>query len=427
MTFSLFEEHFMDLIPIIQRMRTPGMKVNVPLAAKQHEILRRALLQLEAYWAKMFPSIDYSSNIQLRNYFYKVKKIPEITERRGKDGKRTATVNEDALNIIATKYGVESARLVILMRKIKDASEFFTRFNSEGWARPTWKIHGQANGRLQAKDPNVNNIPEEMLKSDNFDGVHPREVYIPDTEEDTFLYFDFEQIEHWLTCWYAGDTDYLRMKEEGIYIHGVNLEEIFKIPFFQPGMPKVKKYRLPSVKPQDLLRAKAVRHGFNNGRGWKSLADECNKSGIPMSYEEAREYQNRDRRTHPAIYEFHEKVVGTALRQGFLQNAFGRIRPFSGTERTDIVAFMQQSTAADVLIRNALRGLSPTLWEFGPRCRIIFSGHDSCLINVPKKHKDEIARFVRQKTTEPIPQLNGFRMDIELFEGPNWYDLSLME
>lgn len=418
--WKLFQEHAMDLWPIVKGMY---MRVDKERAIKQYILLQKAKEQYEAFWNKTFPSISWSSPKQLGVYYYDIKKIPEITMKRGKDKPKTRTVDEDALNIIATRYGQESAKLVILLRKLEDTAEFYTRFDEEGWARPKVKIHGQTQGRLQMKEPNLQSIPEEMLKSDGFEGFHPREVYIPDTEEDWFIYADLEQVEHWITCYYAGDTDYLKIKEQGLYLHGINQEEILGVPFFQPGKPKMKKYKLPDLKPQDLLLAKALRHGLNYGRQWKGITDDLNKKGIPLTYDQARSYCDKDRRSHPAIYRMHERVVGEATRQGYLRNAFARIRPFAGTERNEILSFLPQSTTVDVLIRNLLRPMSAILPDFGPRARIVFSGHDSGLINGPRKRWMEIARLLKEKIEAPIEELGGLVINAEIYQGPNWYDL----
>jgi DNA polymerase-1 len=312
------------------------------------------------------------------------------------------------------------------MRELKKAGDFTHIYSADGRAHPTHKIHGQVMGRIQCKDPDLQNIPEELA------GIYPRKNVVPDDpEQDAIISADFEAIEFFIYGFAAGDEPILRARREGTYIYGLFYEEIFHKPFFEPGRPPKKHFRRKDIPPWELLVAKSGPLGLIYGRGAKSLEDGF---GIPKS--QAYKIYDGFFKEHWAVANYHQILLSEASQHGFLRNFFDRIRWFPNPRgmRNEILAFPGQSNAADILIRNAINPIHKGIPHFGGR--FLFPVHDSVQCSIPRKALLGGAGFVRECMEAPIPQMNNYWIPCVVKVGtketsttgkPNWHDCVPLE
>ena len=134
---------------------------------------------------------------------------------------------------------------------------------------------------------------------------------------------------------------------------------------------------------------------------------------------------------YPEFRRFHQELELLVTRYGYLQTVFGRLRRFPNPaqSRNEWLAFPGQSTAVDVLIRNALMPLSKALPRlFGARSRILFSVHDSVITNVTVAEAGKLStarimdayELVKSNMEAPIPELDGFSIPCEIKMGRSW-------
>lgn len=402
------------------------------------EVLR----SYEQWWQTNIPGYSWSSPKQLIELFTLLgAKIPRRKRKnpKTKEVKFTPSVDDEALNGFVSAHPgatAETAKLVQLMRGYKKASDF-TGLGKDGKFYTRAKPHGQAGGRVQTVAINLQQIPERCPEFDlevhpEFEQapfIEPRNAFIGDTPEDIIISADFSQIEFWIYSYYAKCKRSLEIKASGDYIYGAFYEDIWKEAFFNPTGGRGKANRSPSVPPWKLLVAKSWPLGFIYGRAVPDPADQ----GLPISKDNAKRIHGNFHRDNPEYSLFHRELEFIVNREGYLQTAFGRLRRFPNPkgQRNEFLAFPGQTSAVDVLLRNALIPLSPVerggeglLERFGPRSRVLFTVHDSVICNVTVnkslRQAQEAYQLVQRTLEQPISELDDFVINCEVKIGPSW-------
>jgi DNA polymerase I-like protein with 3'-5' exonuclease and polymerase domains len=395
-------------------MKVEGTNCNTMQAQKMELMCYKALETYEQWWRNKLPTVDWQSPQQLLALFTAMK-MPIIYRKRVKKDKsivKTPSCDQEVLETYRDKHQNQLAGLLLTMRELKKASDFTHIYASDGRAHPSHFIHGQKAGRIQAKGPDLQNIPEELA------GIHPRTIIVPDDpDQDYIVSADFEAIEFFIYGYAANDEPILRARREGTYIYGLFYEEIFHKNFFQPGCPPKKPYRRKDIPPWELLVAKSGPLGMLYGRGEKSLEDGF---GIPKSH--AHKIHTDFFREHWAVANYHQVLMKEVWDHGYLRNFFNRIRWFPNPSgmRNEILAFPGQSNAADILIRNAIVACGNGIKDFGGR--LLFPVHDSVQFTVPRRTLYGAVEFVRETLERPIPEMNQFWIPCVVKVGKNWGD-----
>lgn len=404
------------------------------------EMLLQAFTTLDQYqqwWATNLPGYSWTSPKQLIELFTLLG--AQVPKRRRKDPKTkaikfTPSVDDEALEAFmqSSNSGVaETAKLVQLMRKYKKASDF-TGYGREGRAYCRAKVHGQAGGRIQLVNDNFQQVPEicpefdlevhpEYAKAPH---IEPRNAFVgDDRQQDVIISADFSQIEFWLYSWYSKCRRALEIKASGEYLYGAFYEDIWKEPFFNPVGGRLKSNRADSVPPWKLLVAKSWPLGFIYGRGAPDPADQ----GLPIGQQRAKQIHAQFHKDYPEYGVFHRELEFLVNRDGYLQTAFGRMRRFPNPkgQRNEYLAFPGQTSAVDVLLRNALLPLSESLpARYGPRSRVLFTVHDSVICNVTANKSlrtaHEAYEHVQRTLEQPIDELDQFVINCEVKIGPSW-------
>jgi DNA polymerase-1 len=415
---NLFWQHGMKLLYIVDEWRRVGIRVNRKDSSRKELTQRMLLDECQSAWDNLHPFVNWASPKQLTTLLYDELKLPtqfNFSHEAGKGVTKTRTSDKEALEILTEiRPDVETIKILTALRSIKQELEVLSRVGSDGRVHPKTMIHRSESGRLAQRDPTLYNVTENS-----------RDIFLPDCDDCLWLHIDYSQLEMWITAWYARCQALLKIKETGEYIHGIVYEDLFKRPFFEPGMPKTKKYRLPNIDSQDLLLAKIFPHGVDYGLTEKGISE---RYGWPI--EQARAYRDNWLRDKPEIPRFHSWVTMQIHRHGILRNVFGRVRRFSLAEKNKALSFLGQSTALDVLISKALLPLSDNLRDYKCDCsehhsaRVMMGVHDSVEISTPKKWIEEVARVAMTSMTSPVSELDGFSLPAEASAGPNWRDQS---
>lgn len=428
-------DHFLKLtnacLPIVEELRTKGPRADVAKAENFEMMCYKALKQYNTYWDKILPNTSWSSPKQLLPLFT-AQGLPVQYQMRKdrKTGKRTktATLNEKALEKYRDTHKSQIAGLVLLMRKLKKARDFTQLHQSDGFIHATYGMHFQKQGRIQTRNPDLQNTPEGLVslgrdsKGEEQYAVRPREIVIPDDENHVIITADFAQIELRLFAKQANERKLLDEIEKGTYIYGITYEAIYKRPFFAnvpPGEAKSKKYRAPYVTAKELLVAKTGPLGWIYGR------EDYTETG--MSKEESKMFGALMHQTYPAISEFQKKLDREVRRANYLRNPFNRIRWVANPVlmRNEYLSFLGQGTAVDVLILNALLPLHAGLAQFGEHCRLIFTVYDSIGVNCPKDTARDCVEFIRENMENYLKETNGgildgFTIPVDIKVGRSW-------
>jgi uracil-DNA glycosylase family 4 len=403
-------------------MKVIGTNCDVEGAQRMELQMYKALNAYEKWWSSNIPLVEWQSPQQLIAMF-KSMGLPIIMRQRrdkNKNKYQSPTCDDEALEIYINKHHNKVAGLIQTMRSLKKASDFTHLYSSDGRAHPSHKIHGQVAGRVQAKDPDLQNVPEELA------GIYPRSIIIPDDPNtDCIISADFEAIEFYIYGYAASCKAILECKKEGKYIYGMFYEDIFHKPFFEPGKPPKKPYRLKTIPPWELLVAKSGPLGMLYGRGPKSLED-----GFGISKSESYKIYDGFFNRYWEVARYHETLRNEVTRNGYLRNFFNRIRWFPNPRGMfpDIAAFPGQSNAADILIRNAINS-TVGIKDFGGRR--LFPVHDSIQFTCPRRALYGAVSFIRDAMEAPVAEMNNFYFPCTIKVGtletsktgkPNWND-----
>jgi DNA polymerase I-like protein with 3'-5' exonuclease and polymerase domains len=411
-------------------MKVQGTNCDVDHAQRLELSMYKALGAYEDFWHSQLPLVDWQSPQQLIALFQTLG-LPTIYRKRAKhvagdatghkQQVKTPSVDQEVLETYRDKYHNPLAGLLLTMRELKKAADFTHIYSSDGRAHPSHKIHGQKAGRIQAKNPDMQNIPEELA------GIFPRTIVIPDNpEEDCIISADFEAIEFFIYGYAAQDKPILEARKNGVYIYGMFYEEIFHKPFFEPGRPPKKAYRRKGIPPWELLVAKSGPLGLIYGRGPKSLED-----GFGIAKSQAYKIYDDFFKEHWAVAGYHKILDAEVNRNGYLRNYFNRIRWFPNPRgmRNEYLSFPGQSNAADILIRNAILPVHRGIERFGGR--LLFPVHDSVQVTCPRRALAGAVEFIRESMEAPLPEMNNFWIPCAVKVGtketsttgkPNWSD-----
>jgi len=442
---DLFWSRMMPAVQIVRHWEFEGAAYDEEASDKLLLQSLEVLTTYEDWWNANVPDYNWKSPKQLVELFT-VLGAP-VPKRKRKNQKTkvityTPSVDDEALASFQNLGGAtaETAKLVSLMRGYKKASDFTGLGNGQGRIFCRAKPHGQVGGRIQTVDKNMQQVPERCPEFDvevypdllSMPFIEPRNTIIPDDrEQDIIISADFSQIEFWLYAYYSKCKRAIEIKEAGDYLYGSFYEDIWKEPFFNPTGGRGKSNRAESVPPWKLLVAKSWPLGFIYGRGVPDPKDQ----GLPIDKSVARRVHAGFHREYPEFGLFHKELEFLVTRFGYLQTAFGRIRLFPNPkgQRNEFLSFPGQTSAVDVLLRNALlplngcpeaniEGLLPS--RFGPRSRVLFTVHDSVINNVTVckslRRAQEAYYLVKQTLEQPISELDGYNIPCEVKIGPSW-------
>lgn len=402
---SLFYSAEMPLIQVLSDMEHIGVNCDIATAQRMELKCYKLLHEYEKFWNDKVTSkcgVSWSSPKQLIGLF-KSQGLPiqyKIRVAKDKSRKRTECIDEDVLELYRDGYKSQLAGLVLFMRKLKKASDFTHIYSSDGRAHARYM--DQRGGRIQAKEPDLQNIPEELEAAGIT--VLPRTIIIPDDPTtDCIISADFDALEFYIYGYACQDEAILKAKREGVYIYGVFYKDIFKKSFFQEGKPPYKMYRRKDLPAWELLVAKSGPLGMLYGRNVSSL-----QKGFGIPKLRAEEIYTDFHREHPGVRRHHTELLYEASRAGYLKNFFGRIRRFPNVRmaENEICSFTGQSNGADVLRYCALLPLQQGLADFD--ARLLLTVHDSVAISCPHKALHGCVQFVRDSLERPIPQLDNF-------------------
>jgi DNA polymerase I-like protein with 3'-5' exonuclease and polymerase domains len=137
----------------------------------------------------------------------------------------------------------------------------------------------------------------------------------------------------------------------------------------------------------------------------------------------------------PKTSRWQQETTQLAKSQGWLVNPFSR-RRFFYTEQlyTESLAFLPQSTAADIIFR-AMIGLmqkrigwaeelalqvAPASRALPEPAELLLQVHDSLVVEYPREMREEVVGVLRYNMEQPWRELGGFKIPVEVKVGDSW-------
>lgn len=274
-----------------------------------------------------------------------------------------------------------------------------------------------SNGQRKGIDPNIQNQPLSI-----------RKIYIPDQDTYRFVELDYSGGENWLTAWLAQDKMRLSRLGQPDYNEHLDLaRQIFDCPDLSKSKEDEREFwgqRLTGFACYDI--AKHANHGSNYGMTWTKLQEYLEAHGIFFTAKQCKDVLAVRVEMNPETARWQQETVERAKRDGFLRNAFGRIRWFSSRSvSTESLAFLPASTLADIIIR-AMIGHYPdrfpdecgnlgltAIGEMVSGWRIAAQIHDSLLMQGPGDTWETQALRSKAIMEQKWKELGGFSLTVE--------------
>ena len=364
-----------DIIPSLVFIQSRGIKVDVAGLRAAAEQADDDLIPLYAKLNELCGyEINPNSPLQLKDYFYKKKKVTPIKTRV--KGKWVETTNEKALKTISSK-GFKEAGIILAIRHIvKEKGTYLEMvFRDDGRFTTSFDPGGTKNGRLSSRmtlkkiGGNSQNIPYSI-----------RRYFLAD---DGYMGYeiDLSQAENRIMAYVADEHDMIEAFESGVDIHRKTASMIFGIDYNEISDEKGSSHLGNGTQSQRYW-GKTSNHSFNYDLGARSAA-----TRFELAIHEAQHLINSYHKAYPGIRRYHTWVKETLANENRqLTNLMGRTRRFLGRWEDSLFKeaynFIPQSTVADVINQYALSGVYNDQVKF-KHVELLNQVHDSIWVQIP--------------------------------------------
>ncbi len=403
---KLCEEIEFPLIPVLARMESAGVKLDVAYLALMSQDLEKQIDNLvREIYKDAGQQFNINSTQQLREILFNKLRLPTV--------RKTKTGFSTDVNVLETLRGAHP-----IIEKLLDYRQFTKLKSTYIDALPslinpkTGRLHTSFNqtvaltGRLSSADPNLQNIP---IRTEL--GRAIRKAFIPGEKNSVIMSADYSQIELRVMAHVSGDEGLREAFNNNEDIHTSTSAKVF------------------GVNPNDVTRdmrrkAKEVNFGIMYGIGPFGLANR-----LEISQSEAKEIIQRYFERFPKVKQYINDTLDAARRKGYVSTLLGRRRYLpdlnsknfavrSNAER-QAINMPIQGTAAD-MIKLAMIGIDAEIRAKKLQTRMLLQVHDELVFEVPKGDVALMTKLVREKMT------NAMKLDVpievEVGTGPNWLE-----
>ncbi len=402
---SVYSDIEMPLIPVLNRMKTAGIRVDTGLLDQMSSELQSRAIELEIKAHEIAGrSFNLGSPKQLQEILFEQQGLPVIR----KTPKGQPSTAEDVLEQLAHEY--ELPEVILEYRTVSKLKSTYTDKLPLCVNPDTGRIHTSyhqavaATGRLSSNDPNLQNIPIRRAE-----GRRIREAFVPD---DGFVLMaaDYSQIELRIMAHLSRDKGLLSAFEKGLDIHASTAAEVFG------GTPD-------SVSKDDRRAAKAINFGLIYGMSSFGLGKQ-----LGISRAEAQEYIDTYFARYPGVREYMDNTRQQAHEAGYVETIFGRrlhlkeinssnFQRRQGAERAAINAPMQGS-AADI-IKLAMIAVDSFIREqHEGEARMLLQVHDELVLEVVESQLDAVAEGVNRCMRDAASL--DVDLVVDIGHGANW-------
>jgi DNA polymerase-1 len=373
---SVYREIEMPLVPVLERIESNGVLVDVAELRRQSADLGKRMLDAQQRATQLAGrTFSLDSPKQVGQLLFEELKLPvQVKTSTGQ-----ASVNEEALEAIADLH--ELPKIILEYRGLAKLRSTYTDKLPDMVNPATGRVHtsyhqaGAATGRLASSDPNLQNIP---IRTD--DGRRIRRAFVA-PEGRRIVACDYSQIELRIMAHLSEDPNLLRAFTSGDDIHRATAAEVFG-------------RTIEAVTGNERRAAKAINFGLMYGMSAFGLAKQL---GIGRG--EAQDYIALYFSRYPGVRDFMERTRQEARERGFVETVFGRRLHLeniharnqglrAGAERAAINAPMQ-GTAADI-VKRAMIEIDRWLAGLDGRALMIMQVHDELVFDVEEAFTDEL-------------------------------------
>lgn len=359
---------------------------------------------------------DPSSSSSIADLLYETYSLP-VAKRTAKG---RPSVDEDSLIKARLKASDAAAQIagpakilmeracdvvdrLLALRKTEKSLSTYLRglpIAKDGKIHCSWLQHGTTSERLSSRQPNLQNVPEDM-----------RIIYVP-TPGLAFWSFDYSQLELRIMAYEAGEESLIDAFAEGRDIHS----EHAAILFHDKDGPL---YKQPAwiTKPQRDF-AKSFAYALNYGGDITSVM-RAKPGMLTMGQGKLAQMKYYSRR--PKIAQFRAKIEGQVKRTRTLVNSFGRPRIFFGSPSAIMKSaynYPIQSSAAGLINQATIK-----LAQLGLDDGLLLQVHDSLMFELPHHYAERAKRIVEIMEAPVKIQGRQVTFPVDVSTGTSWGDM----
>ena len=467
---ELFYEFGMPLLPVLEDLRRKGCKVDVRKALLFKKITQMKIDKAESLIAKVAGvSFNHRSPIQRKSLLYDVYKLPVQYKPAARGTPPKVTTDFEARKRLRKWIESDASRstqyraaymLLQLLDFISGESkklEYIDRISPDGRIHAYYKAHGASSFRLSSS-PNLQNFPVYDIsawggarRDDNDTAENPldmaeekeeerkihepgkerqlgslRSIVIADDEDDLLLTCDFAQLQLFIMAAQFNVKFLLDIFDSGDYFYGVIYEKLYKEPFFQPGKPRTKAFKL-KISEQRMRRTKAVPLGFLFLRSAEAVGLEYgwNIDKVKHYTEHVKRGVENDECAHclrawwvrncPELEKAAEKIGYQLNQKGWIRHCFGQIIHYPTRKLNEAINSHAQSPEAFIVSGSMILIHQELKRRQYANTRLLLQVHDSLTLNIGgAKSRPQHMVEVAEEIVFPVlgrahPQLGGFR------------------
>ncbi len=394
------------LIPILARMETLGVKVDVGRLRVLSGEFADKIKSIEANVYEMAGHpFQIGSLPQLRAVLFDELKLPSYKKTPGGE----PSTDSEVLENLAAKHPLP--RLLIEHRHFSKLKSTYLDAladiaDDDGRVHASFNQVVTATGRLSSSDPNLQNIP---IQSE--DGGQIRQAFVAGFPGWSLVAADYSQIELRILAHYTKDPALVRAFNENIDIHTAVAARIFRVAE-------------ADVTHNQRRVAKTVNFGVIYGIKPFGLA-----ARLGITQDEAKTFIDAYFNEYSGVDWFMTQTLEDAAKHGRVETILGRRRSINGikgtsgrnmnlAERTAVNAVIQGS-AAD-LIKKAMIEVDRRLKAEKLKARMLLQIHDELVFEAPDAEIPALAALVREAMVGAIRFDIPLKVDVA--SGPNWLD-----
>jgi DNA polymerase-1 len=417
MTYKLYKEQQKDAYisnsSVLDSMELPLMKVLSDMEQTgikiDRDILKGIGLRLEQAISQLQKEIHDLAEVEFN--INSPKQVGEVLFEKlwlpsSKKTKTGYSVNAEVLQGLKSEYPIaekivtfrhysklQSTYIEGLLDVATDDNRIHTSYNQI--VTSTW--------RLSSNSPNLQNIPT----GDDIAG-EIRTAFIPDSDEDFLMAFDYSQVEVRLLAIMSGDENLLDAFKQGKDIHQVTWEFIFKTK---------------DITGKQRQCAKAVNFGVIYGISPFGLS-----KMIDVSQKDARIYIDAFYENYPKVREFFDDVILWCKRSSYVETMFARRRYIPSINdankmiqkwaEREAINMPIQWTSADI-IKLAMIEVAKMLEEGDYKSTMILQVHDELVFNIKTNEKSELEKKIPY-IMENILKNAPIELKVDGAIGKNW-------
>ncbi len=401
----------MPLIPVLVRMESAGIMVDVPYLTSLSVRISARISELETQiYAISGGPFNIASSDQLSDVLFGKLGLPTQGLEKTKTGRWSLTAE-----VLEKLRPSDTSLVIALILQHRQLSKLKSTYidalpsliDAGSRVHTTYNQLGAATGRLSSNDPNLQNIPTRTEE-----GREVRRAFVA-APGNVLVAADYSQIELRVLAHITRDANLMQAFHDDQDIHAATAAQLFGIPIEQ-------------VDKEKRRLAKTTVFGVVYGISAFGLAQRTN-----LSRSEAQQLIDGLFARFPEVRNYIDRTIQEAHQTGAVSSLFGRRRampeinvkgPRQQAAERESINHPIQATAADIMKMAMLR-VDAAITAFGNDARLLLQVHDELIVEVPAVHQDAIAALLRHEMSNAFAEL-AVPLKVDVEAGTSWDQLT---